>query len=134
MVNSSQSPDPLLTFEEVAEVDQALLTTKDKFLVRVALYSLRSLKQIALETDRPIEQITEQQLVEWVKQDESSHQAIGGDRTFEQFFIQIVLSSLKPLRQVAADTQVAIEDLTIPQVISWFEQKAKKEIEQGQIG
>lgn len=119
-----------LTFEEVAEIDKALLTSQDKFLTRVTLYSLRVLKQIAQTEQIPVEQITDQQIVHWVEQDEALKQSVTSDASFEQFFIRIVLSSLKPLRQISAETSVAIEDLTIAQVVGWFEQQAKRRLEE----
>jgi hypothetical protein len=119
-----------LTFEEVAEIDKALLTSQDKFLTRVTLYSLRVLKQIAQTEQIPVEQITDQQIVHWVEQDEALKQSVTSDASFEQFFIRIVLSSLKPLRQISAETGVAIEALTIAQVVGWFEQQAKQRLGQ----
>ncbi len=119
-----------LTFEEVAEIDKALLTSQDKFLTRVTLYSLRVLKQIAQTEQIPVEQITDQQIVHWVEQDEALKQSVTSDASFEQFFIRIVLSSLKPLRQISAETGVAIETLTIAEVVGWFEQQAKQRLGQ----
>jgi hypothetical protein len=122
-------PPEFLTFEEVAEVDKALLTAQDKFLARVSLYSLRALKQIAQAENLPIDAITDCQIAEWIEQDESLRQAIGADAAFQQFFTQLVLSSLLPLRQVSQATGVSIDDLNILQVISWFEQQAKIRLE-----
>jgi antitoxin component of RelBE/YafQ-DinJ toxin-antitoxin module len=118
-------PPEFLTFEEVAEVDKALLTAQDKFLARVSLYSLRALKQIAQAENLPVDAITDRQVAEWIEQDESLRQAIGADASFQQFFTQLVLSSLLPLRQISQATGVMIDDLTISQVVSWFEQQAK---------
>jgi type II secretory pathway component PulK len=118
-----------LTFDEVVEVDKALLTSQDKFLARIALYSLRVLKQIAAAEQVPIDGITDQQIADWIEQDQTLRQAIGADPGFQQFFTQIVLSSLGQLRQIAAQTNVAIDALTIPQVIAWFEQAAKQRLQ-----
>lgn len=123
---SDQLPVPeFLTFEEVAEVDKALLTSQDKFLARVSLYSLRVLKQIAQTENLPVEAITNQQIAAWIEQDASLQQSVGTDASFQAFFTRIVLSSLKPLRQIAQDTKTPIQDLSIQQVVSWFEKEAK---------
>ncbi|MCU0565839.1 MAG: hypothetical protein MUF49_04510 [Oculatellaceae cyanobacterium Prado106] len=114
-----------LSFAEVAEVDKALLTSQDKFLARVALYSLRSLKQITQITGQSPEDITPQQVMTWVEQDENVSQQAQGDDTFLLFFTQLVMSSLQPLKLVAEAEGCAIADLEIPQVITWFEQRAK---------
>ncbi len=118
-----------LTYEEVVEVDQALLTAQDKFLARVSLYSLRVLKQIAQTEQLPVEAITDQQIAHWIEQDETLREMISSDAAFEQFFIQLVLSSLQPLRQISQETNLPIDDLTIQQVVNWFEQQAKQRLE-----
>ncbi|MCU0524401.1 MAG: hypothetical protein MUF72_06205 [Elainella sp. Prado103] len=114
-----------LTYDEVVEVDKALLTAQDKFLTRVSLYSLRVLKQIAATEQRPIAQIDEMQIAHWIGQDPTLKQAIGTDDTFLLFFTRIVLSSLQPLQQVAETTATPIDQLSIQQVVGWFEHRAK---------
>ncbi|MCY7282705.1 MAG: hypothetical protein LH679_04520 [Cyanobacteria bacterium CAN_BIN43] len=124
--------DFLTTFEGVEEVDKALLTTKDKFLARVALYSLRSLKKIAQESAQTIEETTPQQVLAWVEQDESIPIEVEDKESFQMFFTQLVMSSLKPLQRIAEDEESgAIANLTTAQVINWFEKDAKLRLEQG---
>lgn len=117
-----------LTPEESAQVDQALLTARDRFSTRVALYSLRSLKQIAAETQQEISAITPAQIQAWVQQDTTLTQGVDIDAGFLQFFTQLVLSSLKPLTQMATSYGVAIAALDTSQVITWFEQEAKRRL------
>jgi hypothetical protein len=119
-----QSPE-FLTPEECAAVDGALLSSRDRFSTRVAIYSLRSLKQIAQDTGQPIERVSTAAVAEWVRQDRSGPNGLETDSGFVQFFTQLVLSSLKPLRQIAAQEQVAIADLQPQHIIAWFEQAAK---------
>jgi hypothetical protein len=119
-----------LTYDEVAEVDSALLTAQDKFLARVSLYSLRVLKQISEQENLPVEAITDQQIAAWVEKDAALRQVITTDATFEQFFIRLVLSSLQPLKLIAQEQQVSVADLSIQQVVSWFEQQAKIRLSQ----
>jgi hypothetical protein len=126
-------PPEFLTFEEVAEVDKALLTTQDKFLARVSLYSLRVLKQVAEAENLPVGAVTDQQIADWINQDETLRQAVGSDASFQNFFTQIVLSSLRRLQQISQETGVMLESLTIPQVVDWFEQEAKLRLEQGTL-
>jgi hypothetical protein len=118
-----QPSNEFLTPEECAEVDKALLTSHDKFSTRVAVYALRSLKQIAQTNGVPIVQLEPQQIEAWVYQDESLQTGI--DREFRQFFSQLVIASMKPLRQIAAAAGVPIEAIELAQVINWFEQQAK---------
>ncbi len=118
-----QPSNEFLTPEECAEVDKALLTSREKFSARVAVYALRSLKQIAQVNGVTIVQLEPQQIEAWVYQDESLQTGI--DREFRQFFSQLVIASMKPLRQMAAAAGVPIEAIGLAQVISWFEQQAK---------
>jgi hypothetical protein len=125
-----QPSTEFLTPEESAEVDKALMTAHDKFATRVAIYALRSLKQIARQNGVAIEDLDPQQIEDWVYQDESLQQ--GVDRQFKQFFSHLVVSSLLPLKQTAAREGVEIEALTVRQVVAWFEMNAKQKLERGQ--
>jgi len=135
----SHSPQPqangFLTVEESAKVDTALLSSREKFSTRVAIYSLRVLKQIAQQEGKAIAQISEEQIVDWVENDKSVQtnmaQGLETDDSFRSFFTQLVLSSLKPLKQISEETGISLEDLTIDQVIAWFEKEAKIRVEQG---
>jgi len=118
-------PAEFLTAEESAAVDRALLATRDKFLTRVALYSLRSLREISKSTGQAIETITPTQVEIWIEQDDSLRQE-ATNPSFRGFFVQLVLSSLKPLTQTAQMHEKAIADLSVDEVISWFEQDAKQ--------
>ena len=126
-MNQPQIPE-FLSREEVAAVDAALLSSQDKFLTRITLYSLRVLKQIAETKTQPVSSITDQQIAAWIEQDAALRQTVTTDASFEQFFIRLVLSSLKPLHQAAADLDQSIETLTNPQVVSWFETQAKQKL------
>ncbi|MBW4516926.1 MAG: hypothetical protein KME11_17085 [Timaviella obliquedivisa GSE-PSE-MK23-08B] len=121
-----------LTVDEAAEVDKALMTSRDRFLTRIALYSLRSLKKIAQESDQSIEETSPQQVLAWVEQDESISIEVEDKESFQMFFTQLVMSSLKPLQRIAADEESgAIANLTTAQVINWFEKDTKLRLEQG---
>jgi hypothetical protein len=126
-MNQPQIPE-FLSREEVAQVDAALLSSQDKFLTRITLYSLRVLKQIAEAGNQAVSAITDQQIAAWIEQDEALKQTVTPDATFEQFFIRLVLSSLRPLRQISADLEQPIDSLTNAQVVSWFETQAKQQL------
>jgi hypothetical protein len=122
-----QPATEFLTPEECAEVDKALLTAHDKFSARVAIYALRSLKEIAAQSAQPIADLQTDQIIAWVEQDPSLQQ--GVDANFWLFWSRLVISALNPLQQIAAAQGGAIEQITLPQVIAWFEQEAKRKIE-----
>lgn len=125
-----------LTPAECAEVDQALLTAHGRFTTRVAIYALRSLKAIAAYENRAIAELEPQQIEDWVYQDTSLQGGAELDdngesmRKFRQFFANLVIAATKPLTQAAADLDLPIEQLTVAQVIAWFEADAKKRLNQ----
>jgi hypothetical protein len=49
----------------------------------------------------------------------------------EKFLTRLTISSLKLLKHIAQDDDVAIEDLTAQQIIAWFEKDSKIRREQG---
>lgn len=49
----------------------------------------------------------------------------------EKFLTRLTISSLKLLKHIAQEYNIAIEDLTTQQVIDWFEKEAKIKREQG---
>ncbi|RCJ24836.1 hypothetical protein A6770_04070 [Nostoc minutum NIES-26] len=49
----------------------------------------------------------------------------------EKFLTRLTISSLKLLKQIAQEYNVAIEDLTTHQVIAWFEKDSKIRREEG---
>lgn len=114
-----------LTTEEAIKVDAALLSSKDKFSTRLAIYALRCLKQIAEVQEISVEQITPAQITDWIKQDQNIQQQLEVDSNFESFFTRLVLSSLKPLTQIAQSEEIPIEMLTVEQVIAGFEKQGK---------
>ena len=120
-----------LTAEECAEVDMALLSSKEKFSARLAIYALRVLKQVVKDTGLPIEAVANQEVAHWIEQDENIKQEIELDANFKSFFTNLVISSLRPLKQISLETGIAIEEVTVKQVVAWFEKDGKIRREQG---
>jgi hypothetical protein len=119
-----------LTEDEAIQVDAALLSSKEKFSTRLAIYALRCLKEIAKNEDIKIENIKPEQVQSWVKNDHNFKEKLELDGNFNQFFSQLVISSLKPLKQVAQAENIPIQDLTIKQLINWFEHESKQNLGQ----
>ncbi len=116
--------------EEAAQVNAALLSSQEKFLVRVTIYGLRSLRQISEETGLKIEAITPDLVASWIQRDPSIHQQVEVDANFATFFSNLVVSSIQPLRQISEENNTAISELTVEQVIAWYERQAKRRVEQ----
>ncbi len=116
-------PEQLLTPEECLEVDRTLLPAADRFAARLAIYALRSLKQIAQASGTAIADLQTEQIVDWVIWEQRFQEP--GDRGFEDWYIQLLISASNRLRQIAQDAGISVEELTVPQVVTWFEQDVK---------
>jgi hypothetical protein len=88
------------------------------------------LKEIAKNEDIKIENIKPEQVQSWVKNDHNFKEKLELDGNFNQFFSQLVISSLKPLKQVAQAENIPIQDLTIKQLINWFEHESQQNLGQ----
>jgi len=122
----------LLTPAESQRVDAALLTSRDKFSVRVALYGLRVLQQVATTAHVPLTQLTPTQIQSWLQEDATAAavvqaQSLGIDPQFQEFWAKLLWSSLKPLQAAADRAKVDLPQLTLPQVIAYFEEQGKLE-------
>ena len=120
-----------LTIEESTQVDAALLSSKEKFSTRLAIYALRVLKEIGNDMGLSVEWVTFEQVRQWIKKDALLEKQIEVDVSFETFFTNLVFSSLRPLKQVSQESGIPLEELTVKEVIQWFEKEAKILIEQG---
>jgi hypothetical protein len=122
-------PDPLLTLEECAAIDQTLLPYQDRFAIRVAVYGWRSLKAIAEDLEVAIASLESHQITAWVQQDPALQQEECLKPGFSDWYIQLLTSSLNPLSQAAQVANVSIEDLSFAQILDWFEQQVKSRLE-----
>jgi len=120
-----------LTPEESARVDAALLTSKEKFSTRLAIYALRCLKQIAQEKGKSVEEVTGEEAIAWIEKDEQIKEQLDLDASFKDFFTRLVMASQRPLKQISSEADVPLEDLTLEQVVQWFEKQAKIKLEGG---
>ena len=66
-----------LTPEESATVDAALLTTPEKFLTRITLSTAKLLGYIAKDIGKPIESLTNEQIIAWFEADSKRKQTEG---------------------------------------------------------
>jgi hypothetical protein len=78
-MTEQESPIQFLTLEESADVDKALLSSSEKFLVRLTISSLRLLTIIAHDLGIAIEELTHKHIVEWFEKDEKIRREQGID-------------------------------------------------------
>ncbi len=129
------TPSPItvefLQPEEAAKVDAALLSSQEKFLTRLAIYALRSLQQISQRTNTPADEITPQQVADWIQEDATIQKQVDVDASFATFFSNLVVASQKPLVQISEETNQPLASITVEQIIDWFEQESKRGIDAG---
>ncbi len=124
-MNLSESLESLLTPEECAVIDQTLLPTRDRFSIRISVYSLRYLQQISAGLGVAIADLTPAQIKAWVRQEPQMQTQANLDESFADWFANLLTASLTPLQTIAQHEVVEIEDLTLAQIVAWFEHQVK---------
>jgi hypothetical protein len=125
MQNFPESLNQFLTDAECAEIDQTLLPTRDRFSIRVAVYSWRYLQQVSVGLGISMTDLQPQQIRDWIDRDTTLQTSAGGDESFVDLLDRLLISSLGPLQKIAQQEKTEIEKLTLPQIIHWFEQEVK---------
>ncbi len=75
----TENPTQFLTLEESEKVDQALLSSSDKFLTRLTVSSLKLLTIIAQEYEVKIEDLTCDQIIQWFEKEAKIRFEQGAD-------------------------------------------------------
>ncbi|UZQ52944.1 hypothetical protein OOK60_10440 [Trichothermofontia sichuanensis B231] len=82
-MNETQAANAqFLTIEEATQVDAALLSSHEKFLVRLTISSLRLLIQIAKDEQVAIADLTPQQIIHWFERDSQIRREQGQEAAF----------------------------------------------------
>ncbi|PZU97727.1 MAG: hypothetical protein DCE90_06510 [Pseudanabaena sp.] len=152
-MTTTQDPIQFLTIEEAREIDKAMLSSMDKFMTRIAVSSLRIITKIAKDMQVHGEELTPQQIVQWIENDSLKRRAQGADAAFlkwdssqpdldfedsrqdqvtsanlsthEKFLTRMVISATQTLQTIAKDYSSHIENLSIEQIIAWTERDVK---------
>lgn len=125
MPEMPQAFNDLLTLEECAAIDQTLLPTRDRFSIRITVYSWRYLAKVSTALGTPVADLTAPQIYNWVGEDPKMTATAGQGEEFVGWFANLLHSSLKPLQQIAQAHETSIETLTLEQIINWFEEQVK---------
>jgi hypothetical protein len=115
----------LLTLEECTAIDHTLLPTRDRFSIRITVYSWRYLTKVSSGLGTTVAELTPAQIYNWVGEDPKMAATAGQGEEFVGWFANLLYSSLKPLQQIAKDRESDIESLTLEHIIHWFEQQVK---------
>lgn len=124
MPEMPQAFNDLLTLDECMLIDQTLLPTRDRFSIRITIYSWRYLTKVSEQLEMPVAELTPEQIYDWVEDDPQMADADQGEE-FVGWFANLLHSSLTPLQQIAQDHETTIENLTLEQIIQWFEAQVK---------
>jgi hypothetical protein len=125
MLNLPKSFNQFLTPEECAQIDGTLLPTRDRFSIRITVYSWRYLQQVSQGLGVGIADLQPQQIEDWLRQDSSLQAQELADESFMDLFSRLLISSLMPLQKISQQENVEIEGLTLSQIIAWFENQVK---------
>jgi hypothetical protein len=125
MLNLPESLNQFLSPEECAQIDQTLLPTRDRFSIRIAVYSWRYLQQVSAGLDTTIAKLQPQQIKDWLSQDKDLQTQALSDESFIDLFERLLISALTPLQKIAQQERVEIEQLKFQQILGWFEAQVK---------
>ncbi len=124
-MNLPESFNQFLSDAECAQIDQTLLPTRDRFSIRITVYSWRYLQQVSKGLGMAISDLQPQLITDWLRQDTSLQNSDHLDETFVDWFSNLLTSSLSPLKTIAQEQHTQIEQLTLTQIIDWFHEKVK---------
>jgi hypothetical protein len=122
------NPEALLTPAECQMVDSTLLPYRDKFATRLTIYALRTLQPLAQELGIPVGELPREAIAVWVAAQPQLHQQADQASNFADWYAQILDAARRPLAQIATAVGVQPEELTVAQIVTWFEAKAKAEL------
>jgi hypothetical protein len=125
MLDLPESLHQYLTPEECAQIDQTLLPTRDRFSIRITVYSWRYLQQVSEGLELAITDLHPQPILDWLHQDVSLNAQGHLDESFVTWFGHLLLSSLPLLRKIPQQDATDIESLTVAQIIHWFQVQVK---------
>lgn len=125
MLNLPESLNRFLSPEECSQIDQTLLPTRDRFSIRITVYSWRYLQVISQGLGVAIADLQPQQIMDWLRQDDQTQFLDAQDKSFIDWFGNLLTASLSPLQKIAQQADVGIEQLTLQQIIDWFTDQVK---------
>ncbi len=119
MLNFPEAFNQFLTDEECAQIDQTLLPTRDRFSIRITVYSWRYLQQVSQGLGVPTASLQSQQILDWLRNDPQMQSSVLDDG-FTEWLGNLLNASLVPLGKIAQQTNVEIEGLSLSEIIAWF--------------
>jgi hypothetical protein len=81
-LETMNQPPEFLSLAEARSVDQALLSTHEKFLTRLTISSLRLLQHIATVREVAMEDLTPETIITWFEEDSKIRREEGIDKAY----------------------------------------------------
>jgi hypothetical protein len=128
MLNFPDSLNDLLTPQECAQIDQTLLPTRDRFSIRMTVYSWRYLQMMGRELKIDISALQPQHIQDWLRQDSHLQRFAELDVSFLDWFGALLIAALNPLQCIAQKEDIAPEQLTLAQIIAWFQHQVDEQL------
>lgn len=114
-----------LSEAECAQIDQTLLPSQDRFSIRITVYSWRYLQQLAQDLGIKVAELTPTQIQTRLQEDPQLQSQENFDASFVAWFGNLLTSSIGPLQTIAQELNLEIEELSLSQIVEWFEQRVK---------
>lgn len=110
----------MLTSEDLAQLEVALLPARERHHLRLLAHGLRTLQAIAATTANPQRLPNRRQIEAW-----AAHQApLADDPGFQEAFLEQLSRLVDSLEAIAAPAGQAPLDLGIPQLVAWATEQA----------
>lgn len=131
----SMNPESLLTPAEAQQVDLALMTSRDKFATRLAIYAWRILQDMVdLSGEASLESLDRQKIQNWLATSPTARSLLTDhglewDEQFLEFWTNLIDSAKRSLQTVSDALGIPVLELTVPQIIEGFERQAKAAVD-----
>ena len=125
MLNLPESFSQFLTDEECAQIDQTFLPTRDRFSIRITVYSWRYLLQVSQGLGVAVAELKPQQIIDWLRSDPQMQASEVLDESFVDWFGNLLIASLTPLHKISQHQNTGIENLSLSEIIEWFTLQVK---------
>ncbi|OIP69311.1 MAG: hypothetical protein AUK48_14700 [Oscillatoriales cyanobacterium CG2_30_44_21] len=143
---ANQDSIQFLTLDEAQQIDRTTLSPMEKFMARITVSALRIIIKIAEDLQVHGEELTPEQIVQWIEKDSVKRKELGEDAAFlkwdssqpdldfeddrqdqvtsanlsghEKFLTRMVISAMQTLQAIAKECSSHIEYLSVEQIIN----------------
>ncbi|MFN3360619.1 MAG: hypothetical protein ACK421_04205 [Pseudanabaenaceae cyanobacterium] len=136
-----------LSLEEVQRIDRCALSGREKFLTRLTVMAWHLLQHIGAARSQAISDLQVADIIEWFttaqdlnwqgedldfpesRQDEVSRTNLP---THQKFLCRLAIRARLVLMTIAAEVGTEVDQLTLPQILTWIEQECAERRAKGE--